>query len=170
MREPGVVTERPSDELRLPAGAVLFQQGDAGDEMYVIERGRVRLSLGTGDPGEELAVLGPGDFFGELSLLGRAPRTATAVAVEDALLLVIRRDTFALMMQDDLEVVFRMMDVLGRRLVQADEQVHRLVERLQRVRAVADRIARCLAGGEPGASVDLGELARLLEALRAAAG
>jgi CRP-like cAMP-binding protein len=106
----------------------------------------------------EIALLRPGDFFGELSLLGGARRTATATATETTSLLVIRRDTFAMMMQDDLEVVFRMMDALGGRLAETDRQVHDLLHARARARLAADMLGRCAAGGG-ASSVSLDELA-----------
>ena len=148
-------------ESHLSAGTTIFHQGDEGDEMFVISRGRVRLSLGGADGQREIAVLEPGDFFGELSLLSGARRTATAVALDDCVLLAIRRDVFAMMMQDDLEVVFRMMDALGARLSQTDRHVHDIVQTLARIRALADLLRRCLhAEGYHPLSVDLQELAR----------
>lgn len=152
-------TEAPREALELPAGTVLFREGDPGEEMFVIERGRIRLTLGPQDMEAEIAVLHPGDFFGELSLLGGARRTATATATEATTLLVIRRDTFAMMMQDDLEVVFRMMDALGGRLAVTDRQVHDLLHARARARIAADLLGRCVTGGgERGVSLD--ELSR----------
>src|SRR2546422_11590004 len=98
------------DELHVPKGTTIFHQGDPGHEMFVIAEGRVRLTLGNGGLEKELTVLGPGEFFGELSLLSDAPRSATATAVEDSTLLVIGRDVYAMMMQDDLDIVLRMMN------------------------------------------------------------
>ena len=147
-------------ESHLSAGTTIFRQGDEGDEMFVISRGRVRLSLGGPDGQREIAVLQAGDFFGELSLLSGARRTATAMALDDCVLLAIRRDVFAMMMQDDLEVVFRMMDALGARLSQTDRQVHDLVQTLARIRALGDLLRRCLrADGYQPVNVDLQELA-----------
>jgi len=62
---------------------VIFEENSLGDEMYVIHSGKVKLS--TRAPGREveLATLGPGEFFGEMSLVDAAPRTATATSLED---------------------------------------------------------------------------------------
>lgn len=62
---------------------VIVQENTQGDEMYLISSGKVRLS--TMAPGREveLAMLGPGDFFGEMSLVDTDPRNATAIAEED---------------------------------------------------------------------------------------
>src|SRR5438876_11067174 len=111
-----MATPATRDELHVPKGTVIFRQGDAGHEMFVLAKGHVRLTLGSEGLEKDLTVLGPGDFFGELSLLSDAPRSATATAVEDSSLLVIGRDVYAMMMQDDLDIVFRMMNTQGRRL------------------------------------------------------
>ena len=161
----GIPAAERTDERRVPAGTMIFRQYDPGEEMFVIARGRVRLTI-TGEGHErELAVLQAGDFFGELSLLSGARRTATAVAVDDCDLLTIRRDVFAMMMQDDLEAVFRIMDGLGQRLSQTDQQVRQLAHALGRVRMVAVLLRRCLpANGYPSAALDPRELARAWEA------
>jgi len=64
-----------------PADQVIFSAGDPGDGFYVIESGRVQISVvvGNGEP-RVLAVIGPGDFFGEMAVLDDAPRSATAKA------------------------------------------------------------------------------------------
>jgi CRP/FNR family transcriptional regulator len=157
--------EAGRDPIEVPAGTVIFRQGDSGDEMFIIARGRVRLALGSRDHEEELAVLVAGNFFGELSLLSGAQRTATATALDDCVLFGIRREVFAMMMQDDLAVVFRMMDALGARLMQTDQRVHHLVATLRRVRVIVDLLGRCLAA-EPGGGITLAvdELGRAWDA------
>jgi len=115
------------DAKHVARGTIIFRQGEPGDDMFVLERGKVSLTLTSEGRQKEVAVLAPGDFFGELSLLSGAPRTATAEAIEDSTLLAIRRDVFALMMQDDLDIVFRMMNVLGTRLAQTNRQLEALM-------------------------------------------
>jgi len=68
---------------------VLFNEGDSGDSLYLIARGAVRISVS--HPDRILAVLGPGDFFGEMALLSARPRTAAATAATPANLLELRR-------------------------------------------------------------------------------
>ncbi len=74
----------------------IFHQGDPGDSLYIIESGSVKIVLPSpeGEEGAIIATLGRGDFFGELALLDGAPHSATAVAIEPAEALVLRRDRF----------------------------------------------------------------------------
>lgn len=141
-----MVGEIHSASRHVGAGAVVFRQGEVGDEMFFIISGGVSLRLGEE---RELALLGPGEFFGELALLGDAPRTATAVTIAETTLLGVRRETFALMMQDDLAVVYRMLDALGRRLSATDRQMHELTQRADGVRIGAHVLAACLASHDP---------------------
>src|SRR3954453_5631184 len=77
------------------AGAVLFRAGDAGDSMYLIEDGKIQISMRSSD-GEDLilAVLGPGDFFGEMALIDNKPRSANAMVCEPSRLAVLSRQVF----------------------------------------------------------------------------
>ena len=148
------------DELQVPRGTVLFHEGDPGHEMFVIATGRVRLTIGAPGYEREIGELGPGEFFGELALLSDVPRTATATAAEDSTLLVIGRDAFAMMVQDDLDIVFRMMHTQGRRLRQTDQPIHLLSRELGRLRVMLHCV-RLLAAEDfrfP-ASIDLGAVA-----------
>jgi diguanylate cyclase (GGDEF)-like protein len=73
-------------------GSVVFHQAEPGDAMYIVERGEIGLVFEHGKPGKNL---GPGGFFGELALLtGSRPRTATAVAVTDAILRMLDQTAF----------------------------------------------------------------------------
>jgi CRP/FNR family cyclic AMP-dependent transcriptional regulator len=140
-----MVTSALRDEIAVPKGSLIFRQGDPGDEMFVISQGRVQLTIGTEGFEREVGVLGAGDFFGELSLLSDAPRTATAQALEDSTLLAIGRDVFAMMVQDDLDIVFRMMNIQGQRLSRADQPIRDLIRRLGHIRVAAHCLRRLWA-------------------------
>ncbi len=78
-----------------PKGAYLFHHGDSGERMYLILDGKVRISRNVGGMGEEaLAVLGPGEVFGEMALLDESPRSADAIVHESCQLLSIPKDAF----------------------------------------------------------------------------
>ena len=120
-----------TDEIRIPRGQVIFRQGDEGNEMFLIRSGRVRLTVGSEEHSTELVTLGAGEFFGELALLGSSRRKATAIAAaDDTVLLRIERDTFAMLVQDDLGIVFHMLNVQGQRLAQTNRPVEALSELL----------------------------------------
>jgi len=72
------------DETRLRRGDVLFREGDSGDKLYIVTEGKVKLGRTSADGRENLlAILGPGQMFGELSLFDPGPRSATVTAVTD---------------------------------------------------------------------------------------
>jgi MFS family permease len=73
-----------------PAGTVIVRQGDVGDRFYVIDRGSVEVLA----DGAVVAMLGAGDYFGEIALLRDVPRTATVRATEETRLLTLERDQF----------------------------------------------------------------------------
>ena len=135
-------TETQREELQFPKGAVIFRQGDSGAEMFVVASGRIRLTIGKGGHETEVNTLGPGEFFGELSLLSGEPRSATATAMEDSTLLAIGRDVYAMMVQDDLDIVFRMFNIQGQRLSRTNVPLEELAARLGRVRVVGHCLRR----------------------------
>jgi F420-non-reducing hydrogenase small subunit len=73
---------------------VIFRQGDQGHSMYIIVEGEVEISQGEDIEKHVFATLGPGEFFGEMSLITSQPRTADATAVKRSLILPIKRDEF----------------------------------------------------------------------------
>jgi len=84
-------------ELRsVGAGELVFDQGDPGNEFYIVHSGRVRILLKDAEQGEvNLGVMTRGDHFGETALITDAPRNAAARAVEDTVLLVIDNESFS---------------------------------------------------------------------------
>ncbi|MEJ5208382.1 EAL domain-containing protein [Denitratimonas sp. CY0512] len=79
----------------LHTGETLFREHDSGRSAYLIESGKVRIIVGQDEGATALADLGPGDLVGEMAMIDDAPRTATAVALEDSVLLVIDREHLA---------------------------------------------------------------------------
>src|SRR5262249_19704085 len=86
---------RLATRRRYPTDTVVFFEHEEGDLFFTIVRGRIKVTI-LGDDGREiiLSVLRPGDFFGEMALLDNEPRSATAIAVEDAELLSLHRTDF----------------------------------------------------------------------------
>ena len=109
------------------AGTVLFREGDAGKEMFVIQSGKVRLSRTIRGGEKVLADLPAGEFFGEMSIINDKPRTASAVVVEDAQLLVLDPRTFEAMIKANTEIAVRMIKKLAGRLDAANAQIENLL-------------------------------------------
>lgn len=86
---------------RFQPGEQIFSAGDNGDGFYVVEEGRVRISavIGQNEP-RTLAMIGPGDFFGEMAVVDDAPRSATATAVTATRTLFVGREKLLQLLQD----------------------------------------------------------------------
>lgn len=80
---------------RFEAGKVLFNEGDTGEELFLVVSGKVRIEV----KGKQLALLGPGSNFGEMAMLDDKTRSATAIAAEECELMVIHRDAFFAMLR-----------------------------------------------------------------------
>jgi CRP-like cAMP-binding protein len=89
-----------ADEVDVPAGAKLMQQGELGHQFFFIADGRIRIDR----DGRELKMLGPGDYFGEVALLDEGHRTASATAETAAKLLVIDHRGFNSLMDSSVEI------------------------------------------------------------------
>jgi len=111
------------ETLDCEAQKVMFRAGDAGDAMYLIERGKVRIYVQATDGHEvTLTDLGRGDFFGEMALLDGQRRSANAVVAEDARLAVLSREHFlSFIMGGNPNVALEMLTALANRLRHTDE-------------------------------------------------
>ena len=135
----------------VPQNTRLFRQGDKGDAMYLIESGRVRISIHDDDKQElTLAELAQGDFFGEMSIIDGRQRSADAHVVEDARLAVLPRDTFLSFVRTNPDVALEMLSALTDRLRRTDNLLRSRVSRnvneeAQARSTVADRAADLIA-------------------------
>jgi len=112
------------ETLDCEAQKIMFRAGDAGDAMYIIERGKVRIYVQATDGHEvTLTDLGRGDFFGEMALLDEGQRrSANAVVAEDARLAVLSREHFlSFIMGGNPNVALEMLTALANRLRHTDE-------------------------------------------------
>jgi hypothetical protein len=106
----------PSDVVALEAGQDVFREGDVGDALYIVQEGEVELVAASAPPGRPRIVLGPGEFFGEASVLEGRPRGATARAVSACRLLRIDGHTLDALVRLHPEVGLHMIRRLSRRL------------------------------------------------------
>jgi len=111
----------------LPAGTIIFREGETGREMYVIQSGKINITKKIRDVEKVLATIGPGDFFGEMSTLNNKPRSASAVVVESAKLLVVEPKMFESMIRNNVEIAIRIIKMLAKRLQDADHQIENLL-------------------------------------------
>jgi CRP/FNR family cyclic AMP-dependent transcriptional regulator len=127
-------------ERSYPKGSVILFQDDPGDSLFVLRAGRVKVVL-IGEDGREviLGVLEPGAHFGELALIDDQPRSAHVIAMEDAQLLILRREDFRRRVEANPSVAWALLTELSRRLRRADVKIGGLV-----LLDVPGRIARLL--------------------------
>ena len=135
----------------VPRNTRLFRQGDKGDAMYLIESGRVRISIRDDESQEvTLAELAQGDFFGEMSIIDGRQRSADANVIEDAQLAILSRDSFLSFVRTKPDVALEMLSALTDRLRRTDEllrsRVSRNANEEEAARStVADRAADLIA-------------------------
>jgi CRP-like cAMP-binding protein len=109
------------------AGEVVFKEGDAGHEMYVIQTGRVLISRRVRGREQHLLTLTAGEFFGEMAIVNNRPRSATATVIEESRLLIIDGKTFESMVRGNAEIALRFIKKLAARLERANQQVEALL-------------------------------------------
>lgn len=116
------------EETQLPRGDVLFHEGDAGDRVFVVIEGKVKLGRRAPDGRENLlAILGPGQMFGELSLFDPGPRSATVTAVTDSVLWGLSHERLLEWLDGRPDVARGMLAQLASRLRRANDIVADLV-------------------------------------------
>ena len=108
-------------------GDYIFREGDEGDEMYIIQTGRVSIQKVIAGKKTPISVLEKGDFFGEMSVLERLPRTADAEALEDADLITINSQTFGEMIRSNPEIAVRMLRKYSMRMREFSDQLELLL-------------------------------------------
>src|SRR4030088_252405 len=115
-------------ERTYPKGSVILFQDDPGDSLFILRTGRVKVVL-IGEDGREviLGVLEPGAHFGELALIDDQPRSAHVIAMEDAQLLILRREDFRRRVEANPVVAWALLTELSRRLRRADQKIGGLV-------------------------------------------
>ncbi|PHS79787.1 MAG: hypothetical protein COB59_00325 [Rhodospirillaceae bacterium] len=86
---PAKLVKSGKDEAFIKAGGVLFNEGDVGDEAYLVIQGTIEIYRTLGDKKTHLAVVGTGEIIGEMALVDNQPRVASAMALEDTILVCI---------------------------------------------------------------------------------
>lgn len=117
-----------SKEKRVKKDEMVFKEGAVGDAFYLIVLGSIRISTIIPGVGEEaLTILREGEYFGEMALIDDAPRSASAIANEDTLLLLIEKDNFRNLLAKETGIAYKLLWVftktLSARLRKTDEQL-----------------------------------------------
>jgi uncharacterized membrane protein len=118
------------DEMKFKAGQVIIREGELGNLFYVITEGRVEITIrDAGGADLVLHEAGPGDFFGELSMLTKEPRSARVLAIEDLTTLALERDDFFEFLRTHTHAAIDVMVELGGRLRENDRIFRSMVSR-----------------------------------------
>ena len=102
-----------ADEVDLPAGKTLITEGDSGREFFILIDGTADVTQGGKKIGK---VMGPGDFFGEIALVSKAPRTATITTTSPVRALVVTDRAFRQLLEKSPEIAVGVLTALAERL------------------------------------------------------
>lgn len=113
-----VYLERKADEFTrtYPKDTMLFSEGQPGEELYIIQRGSVKIVKIVDNNEVLLAVLKQGDIFGEMALLESKPRSANAIAYEDCTVLAVNKENFERMVGSQPQIITRLTQLLAERI------------------------------------------------------
>ncbi|MBI4821896.1 MAG: Crp/Fnr family transcriptional regulator [Deltaproteobacteria bacterium] len=154
----------PKSVVKYPAGTLLFREGDASRETYVVRSGRVSITRRIDGRDRFVVDLGPGEIFGEMALLLGELRSGTATIAEDAELLVLAPETFEELLANSPQVAYRLIVKLTERVAAANAQIASLLVKDHSARfihllaALADRQGRHLEEGRRFVAIGIDEL------------
>ncbi|HYC35221.1 MAG TPA: Crp/Fnr family transcriptional regulator [Usitatibacter sp.] len=113
-----------STERSYPKNAVVLTEGEMGDSLYVIQSGKVKVVIGD-EEGRELIlkILGPADFFGEMSMIDKEPRSASVTTIEPATFLVLTHAAFEQCIERAPRIAKVVMQILAHRVREADRKI-----------------------------------------------
>ena len=114
-------------ERRIPKGHTIVEEGLSGDYMYILSEGQVKVTKLSGDGREKiLQLLGPGDFFGEMSLLDNSVRSASVKTLSETRILALSRSDFLKELRHNPDLAMAVIQELTHRVRQMDEQASSL--------------------------------------------
>ncbi len=122
-----VLIEELAVEKQVSKGTVVMVEGTIGDSLFAITSGRVKVFMGDEDGREIiLKILGPGDFFGEMSMIDSQPRSASVAALEPSTFKVLSHEAFAQCVERAPRIATMVMQALAKRLRDADRKISTL--------------------------------------------
>jgi CRP/FNR family cyclic AMP-dependent transcriptional regulator len=117
--QPGAAVVRVADDFEaFSAGQHIFTAGQPGDVMYVVKEGEVEVIIN----GKVIDTVGPGGILGEMALIDKRPRSATAIAKTDCKLVSVNQQRFQRLVQQTPHFAIQVMKVMAQRLRQMDAQ------------------------------------------------
>lgn len=140
--------KKPRFERQLMPSEVLFKKGDAGEEMYFIRKGKIKISIGEEDQEKVLAIIKEGDFFGEMAVIDGSPRSASATAIEETDLIIIDKESFVTRINENPLVAY-VVEILTKRIRTLDEQLAYLTIKNDEERIIHFILGRAKLQGKP---------------------
>jgi len=118
------VVRAVATEKTYPKNAVVLTEGEMGDSLFMIQSGKVKVFIGDEDGREIiLKILGPGDFFGEMSMIDKQPRSASVTTIEASMFLVLSHSAFERCVEQAPRIANMVMRVLAQRVREADRKI-----------------------------------------------
>jgi CRP/FNR family cyclic AMP-dependent transcriptional regulator len=118
------VVRSVANEKTYPKNAVVLTEGEAGDSLFMIQSGKVKVFIGDEDGREIiLKILGPGSFFGEMSMIDKQPRSASVTTLETSTFLVLQHTAFEKCVEQAPRIAQMVMQVLAQRVREADRKI-----------------------------------------------
>ena len=108
---------------------VIFEEGEEGNQMYIIQEGSVKISRNISNREHTIDIIKKGDFFGEMAIVSRIKRTATATAIGNVQLLAFNREGFVQMIEKNAKIALNIIDKLCKRLDHSNSRVKKLVQK-----------------------------------------
>jgi CRP/FNR family transcriptional regulator, cyclic AMP receptor protein len=114
-------------EKQVPKNTVVFSKGEIGDSLFAVVAGRVKVFVGDSDGREIiLKILGPGDFFGEMAMVDKQPRSASVATLENSVFKVLSHTAFEAALERAPRIAGSVMQALAKRLREADRKISTL--------------------------------------------
>jgi CRP/FNR family transcriptional regulator len=129
-------------------GEYIFKAGDHGEEMFIIHSGSVSITVKTDEGEKTLVTLGSGDFFGEMAVIDKGPRSANAVAAEETICIVLNEELFEQQMQRNAKIVKKILKNMSSRLRAMNEQLQMLTSKDYNMRVVNALLLHVNKSGE----------------------
>ncbi|MCK4907317.1 MAG: cyclic nucleotide-binding domain-containing protein [Spirochaetes bacterium] len=141
-------------DAQFKAGTIIFKENDVDDTMYFIKSGKVEILKTINNSEKIIDILKTGDFFGEMAIVNKSPRFATARAITDVLAVALNREKFLNIITTQGEIALKIIDVLCLRLKNANGQVKKLIQKNEKA-LVYDALVNWLQVVGNKAEIDL---------------